>query len=666
MQKNELISNGISLDLAPNTIVGITYQANDLGELQNRQGNFSNTFKLPFTEKNRKFFENAEDINSGTAVPYRRFLADYYESGLPIIRDGIMTLVEVDNGYSVRLNSGNTDFFNLLGDKTVGDLYIGENHVMNFDTIVDSLAEAEDYIYPTIDFRRYPDAGPLQPWDNGMDVRWFRPCLFVKKIIQRMEAEYDYTINGTFTESELFDKLLLTPDNCVNPDDVDYNFNSSLIIGSPLTIGNIPEAPIGDSFTYFEAVNTTPNAILTVTVDSITTPIGGSGTMKLNYDFQAFISMTDTPIIEYDRRKGIIVEVLKIGTGIIATETLISEEVYAEDWYYTALGAMSFPYTVSEGDEYYARILFEIQEADNTGFDYGFSEPVTVSLTFEPQQNVTYGGVVFLENMFNIKQKDFLKDLINIGCVLPQTNSFTRTFTLNFVDDLLTNTDKALDWSNKIDTNSINVTYNWGDYGQTNIFKYKPIPNINEQYQTGFSDGSFSIDDVNLPIEKTIVELTTSATQESLDAIIMSVQAVDPTNGNWTNPNNRFLIADRRTDLDDYYKTLIDTYGNVYVNPNPLFTYFLLGELCLAFDAGLFPVTGLRDRYYKAIQQITYKTKYIEVFAFLTSNDVRNIDFTTPIFLNVQHGKVNINGYFYLNIVSQYKGGLTKIGLVRL
>lgn len=667
MQKNELIVNGVSLDLAPNTVVGITYQANNIGEIQNRQGDYSNTFKLPFTEKNRVFFENAENVNSGTLIPYRTFTASYYESGLPIIRDGVLTLIETDNGYSVRLNSGNTDFFKLLGDATVGDLYAGESHVMNFDTIIASLDESQNYIYPTVDFRKYPEASPLPLWDDGMDVRWFRPFLFVKKILERMADVYDYNIVGSFVDSDICQKLLFSPDNCVNDENVTYEFFSSIDIPGYVLLGTIPEAPTGDSFTYFEEVNSSPNTELTATVGGITTPIGGAGTMKLKYDFQAFIRMTEDPIIEYDRQKGITVQILKVGTGVIASDVLVSDSLYAEDWFYTALGTLNLPYTVNEGDQYFARVLFEIQEADNTGFDFGFNTAGLFELTFIPDVNMNYGSIVLLQNCYTMKQKDFLKDLMNMFCILPQTNTFTRTISFNFLDDLLVKMGSSLDWSSKIDTRQINVTYQWGDYAQKNNFLYKDVPNVIDFYQPKFGRGTFFIDDKNLPIEKTVVQLNTSAVEMSADNYICSIQAVEPLTGEWSNPNNRFLVLDRKPYLEDYYKTLIDTYGNTYFDENPVIPYFFFGaNNSLGFSFLFTMDIGLLDKFYKVIQQVNYKSKYIEVFAFLNSNDIRNIDFTIPIFLNVQHKKVNINGYFYLNIVSQYRGGLTKIGLVRL
>lgn len=673
MQQNELIVNGVSLDLKPNTVIGLTIQANDLGELQNRQGNFSNTFKLPFTPKNRQFFENAENINSATNVPYKRFFADYFEKGLPIVQDGILTLVEVDGGYSGRLNSGNTDLFNAIGDKTIGDLFGDEFHILDMDTIIDSLDGSNNYIYPLIDFRQEPNP-PIAEL-SGVDVRWLRPCVNVKKAIEMISLQTGFDILGTFVESDICNRLVLTPDNCIYTKEqlaeANINFFSDREISGYEVVGNIPEAPTGDSFTYFENVNSTPDTEYTITIDSIITPLAGNGDLKLKYDFTAFIKMTDDPIIHYDRQKGIKVQIHKVGTGVIAEEILISESVYALEWFYDAIGTLTWNYDVAVGDEYFARIVFEIQESDNTGFDYGFNDAGIFELTFVPNQNINFGSIIFMKSLFTIKQKDFLMDLMKMFCILPQTNTFTKVTTFDFLDDLIENIPIARDWSKKVDTNQSNVSFQFSKYAQKSWLKYKEHATTTQ----GYGDWYLSVNDENLDVENTVVQLVTTATERIADPFIENIPAINNTNLQWSNPNNRFLIS-WNTDLpESYYHEFNDMNGDVRTVETPLFAYFQFGgesgtnSNSLHFQSyDAFPVylKGLIEKYYKAIKRILDKCKSVDLILNLNANDVRNFDFSIPIYLNVQHKKVNVNAYFYVNQISSYKGGLTKVSLLRL
>lgn len=676
MQENELIVNGVSLDLKPNTVIGLTIQANDLGELQNRQGNFSNTFKLPFTEKNRQFFENAENINSATNVPYKRFVANYFEKGLPIVQDGILTLIEVDNGYSGRLNSGNTDLFTAIGDKTIGDLFGDEFHVLDMDTIIDSLDGSKNYIYPLIDFR-LDQPTPIAD-SFGVDVRWLRPCVNVRKAIDLIALETGFDILGTFVDSDICNRLILTPDNCVYTKEqqefleANINFFSKREISGYEVVGNVAEAPTGDSFTYNLDVDSSPNTEYTVTIDSIITPLAGNGDLVLNYDFTAFIKMTDDPIIHYDRQKGIKVQIHKVGTGVIAEEFLIAESVYALEWFYDAVGVLTWNYDVGFGDEFFARIVFEIQEADNTGFDYGFNDSGTFDLTFKPNVNINFGSIIFMKSLFTIKQKDFLMDLMKMFCILPQTNTFTKVTTLNFLDDLIQNIPIAKDWSDKVDTNQSNVSFQFSKYGQKSWLKYKEHATT----EKGYGDWYLTVNDENLDAETTVVQLVTTATERIFDPFIENVPAVNTVNLSWTNPNNRFLISWIAPEVADaYYHEYNDMNGDVRTVENPLFAYFQFGGESGANSNSLhfqsydaFPVylKGLIEKYYNAINRILDKCKSVDLILNLNSNDVRDFDFTIPIYLNVQHKKVHLNAYFYVNQISSYKGGLTKVSLLRL
>ena len=48
----------------------------------------------------------------------------------------------------------------------------------------------------------------------------------------------------------------------------------------------------------------------------------------------------------------------------------------------------------------------------------------------------------------------------------------------------------------------------------------------------------------------------------------------------------------------------------------------------------------------------------------LTPLDIQELDFSIPVFLDV--AEMDINGYFYINKISNYSGGLTSCELIRL
>ena len=107
---NQLIVNGKTLILSDQTRIGITYQANNIGELQNRQGTFTNTFKLPLVRDNIEALELVNQMTSTTVLPYRKLSATYLENGIEIIGNGTATIVSIDSQFiNMNIISGNVD-----------------------------------------------------------------------------------------------------------------------------------------------------------------------------------------------------------------------------------------------------------------------------------------------------------------------------------------------------------------------------------------------------------------------------------------------------------------------------------------------------------------------------------------------------------------------------
>ena len=149
---NELIINNRRVDLGENTNIGLTFSANNIGELQNRQGNFSNTFKLPTTKNNKEIFEWSHLQTSSSLMPYQTLKATYKQNGIEIISDGIAEINNVDNNYYyVNVYSGNLDLMASIGELTVGQLY--ENDIVYNWNLTNNIAirdKSRYYIYPLI------------------------------------------------------------------------------------------------------------------------------------------------------------------------------------------------------------------------------------------------------------------------------------------------------------------------------------------------------------------------------------------------------------------------------------------------------------------------------------------------------------------------------------
>ena len=146
----ELYINGKLLELSDSTPIGISFSANNIGELQNRNSSFSNTIKVPITQNNKIALELSHLINSSTQIPYTKLSATYIENGVEIVSNGTAVISNtVDNSYyNLSITSGNSDLNTLLGDTTVGQLYGDESITWTLNNVVNSNDKSKPYIYP--------------------------------------------------------------------------------------------------------------------------------------------------------------------------------------------------------------------------------------------------------------------------------------------------------------------------------------------------------------------------------------------------------------------------------------------------------------------------------------------------------------------------------------
>src|ERR1700758_1089094 len=118
MNQLQLFINDELADLSDDSPIALTFQINNLAEVQNQQGNTSNQFKLPLTQRNRRILGFPEDIPFTTNQPYQQYPPKLVHDGLEIIPDGMAELnnIEQDNA-NITVLSGNVDFFDAIDGK---------------------------------------------------------------------------------------------------------------------------------------------------------------------------------------------------------------------------------------------------------------------------------------------------------------------------------------------------------------------------------------------------------------------------------------------------------------------------------------------------------------------------------------------------------------------
>src|SRR3954463_2392403 len=170
MDQLQLYINNELVDLNDDSPIALSFQINNLADVRNQQGNTSNQFKLPLTQRNRQILGFPDDIAFATKLPYSKYDAKLIQDGLEIVPYGIAELnsIEQDNA-NITILSGNVDFFDSIdgklydmGDKTSqwgnGLVWQPYEHVWNLDNVVHSQIKTEGWIWPVVDYGLFDDA----------------------------------------------------------------------------------------------------------------------------------------------------------------------------------------------------------------------------------------------------------------------------------------------------------------------------------------------------------------------------------------------------------------------------------------------------------------------------------------------------------------------------
>ena len=130
------------LDLNEFPNISVNYQFSDIKNPETRKGSFSQTFKLPFTDNNNKFFENWYNYNNETQYfnTREKFAAAIYVGTVPQIEGYLQLKAVYKKGqyYEVVVFSNAADLFAVIGENSLKDVFknIDEdlnNKIFNLD-----------------------------------------------------------------------------------------------------------------------------------------------------------------------------------------------------------------------------------------------------------------------------------------------------------------------------------------------------------------------------------------------------------------------------------------------------------------------------------------------------------------------------------------------------
>lgn len=664
---DRLFINGKEVDLSGGTVIATTYQANNLGELQKRQGSYTNTFSVVMNDHNQAVLEHSNLMSSASLFPYRILTATLFQEGIETFTDGQVQIQSIENGIAkINIKAGNVDLSKAIGDLIVGELFADDTvYSWTLQNVFDARDKSRYYIYPVIDWRTDIDTMFSSP---TIDVRQLLPCALMTAIFERLENYTGYTFTGSYIESDEHKNMILTPsDFSRNPEYYNEDLVRAWALDNGFTSGvsnqyKTLHVPMSSSeqfnsyaLSFFINEGNFYNGVYYPSVDEV-------GTMRISGTFEA--------LWEYDdlSQFGVFQSPAELEVYIVAqikeNGLVISEETYTgvsgsiinEGWGVTPLEIvvdLSTPEMIFDSSNYYfAQLELYIKPDPNADSTMQWTLETSLSaessgISFYPTPSIVHEQDIRFRDLFRMKMKDVFYDILNLRGIIIQTNAYTKEVQFNFFDDLIKNKAIAKDWSDKVDINTNVLSFQFGSYAQRNDLVFED----NSEVTKDLGNYYFNVDDENLEAQNTAVKITHPATEQTnkyLGSNIPSIEGIDNLN-KWQKPEHRILQmsvqnSSYNVDFEDGTSTLNTTTNIPYCKFE-------------GFDV-------LVPEYYNALTDILTNTKAIGLTINLTPIDIQELDFSIPIFLNVP--EMDINGYFYINKISNYRQGKTACELIRL
>lgn len=449
--------DGIEIDIIPNSIAR-TLQANSIGELKDRQANFSSTVKAPFTPKNIATMKYLGVTGNESRQPYVKIPCKYVVEGIELVPFGFAVVKQTAKFYEFVIYDGNISLSEMLEGKKLNDLdWSLYNHNLNFTNYLGSFTNTSGYIYVKgryVKSKSEDKDNYYASLDNNLDLQ--SPSFFIHTLFDMIITQNGHTWSGDISTDQNFLKCLTS---------VESGHNQVIVDGSPSEEfnGGYYFAPYSQTSTMnpFEDTNV---------IASWTTGTGWSnqvsvvGTWELLQGTSAYLE-------------------IKIGAAIITSKNIFSQIDLNE--------LISFSCPPSSAVQLTIR---------SYSFDAGAS--FVVSYNIDVGMVATAFGdrhiaIDFSEIIGETTQLAFMKDIMQKFGLMFQKRAFSNHYDFVKTEDLFSDRANSEDWTDKII--ELKKTVYKPPYAKTNIARYKYDTDIEP-----FADGVLEIDNDVVKYESTL------------------------------------------------------------------------------------------------------------------------------------------------------------------
>jgi hypothetical protein len=621
-----LIINGIDIELTESQTIARTLQVNDILTLSDRQTNYTNTFSIKKTDKNKQTFEMLGVVGATSILPYRKNECYLYtDDGECMVYKGWAIIQSTDKEYKINIYDGNIDLYKAIENKNLGELDLSEiNHQKTLTTVVNSFTAGLNYKYIVADYN-----GLMVYNTNRINIDYLVPSAKVSYLWNKIFTTYGFTYSGSVFNTVDFTNLWLT-------------------------------------YPKFAELDVTPVSIFEGTTQSI---VDNQPVMPLQFNQSIVV---DT-IQDVNKQEFIIstsgtyrIELNDLGGGSISYQIGDWADQFLYNLYFnTPIIYKNGVQIGSSNDDY---IDVNLIAGDVITIDYGYPDNlgqnsilgVTYLGTFQSTLIIKeFQGVPisFSNELKDFSTRDFITEILNRFGLTPFKDKYENHYRFLTLQELLQD-NTVVDWSreqNKF-VEKLSERYIFGSYAQQNKFTYKYNDNESDYYNS-----EILIDNVNLADNKVVVNSKVYAPEKDSTNLIHDLdcnvykmwdkEVQDNGSVKYKGLSKRYYLMRE----DSHTFTATTQIGSQSLNAHQAITTVPVASF---YNLRMEDVVRI---YYSNIGAILNYSKIIDASIYLNEKNVSDIDFSKIYWIK------QLSSYFLLNKVNNFtKKGITKVELIKV
>lgn len=641
----EIFVNGILLDLSPGEVIEKNYQTFNLLNIGTSQGNFTSTFRIPATPRNKSALGFPANSPVQEITPRTLNSCHINQRGLPVIEEGFLVVGNADqDNIDCTIYSGSINaFIDFTGEEKIRDLVTPEN----------PFPIGDDYVWdlPTIYAGRNGQF-PLIDWGANMndqggipqtDIRSMAFVVSLRSLIQSIFWLHPNprlarrNIVGPIMSNQFFNSLAIpfSGNEQILPDtaaDVIHYFRAENLVDNVQNLFDTTDQPRP---IFFQNVIADPNgrynqAEAIYTVDPA---IALRGKFRMEVLAQSYRGNEGSlRIFIESSSKGLLVErTVNLRTGAEPSKIFVETD----------------PQTFETGEQ--ITFLFQVDFGDPNALfmDWLMQTGSFVSVILTDANAGEGDTVIIKDNLPDISQLQLIQEWVTMfGLILLPDPNFDidpdAPVQIFQFADLARNFPLARQWSRKIDTNkSITINHHFSQYAQANEINWA----ADDQIETPIGNGVWSV------------------TDEALDKVSVRHVSIFAPSQEVPFPLSLMQLAQVRTFDETFAK--VETPGirlvcltpgsgelvewNTGAGGDLGATDYLIAHFLSGLPSGqTLSWNNLLDQSYREFTAVLNKGYLLELSLFLNETDLFSLDFLRPIFLEGRIQNVDLNGFYYL------------------